>query len=308
MLNCWALSDLTAEDSGVPGGVMKGTFRVGDNKEYFRVTPIKDPDFPDDPSKRSYKIELKAGNIELSTDINGDTSMDFQNGTFIYTSDKSSRMKLTPQGIYIQRLIKVTLSGTENPNYMGLYEYDSINRIYVLTTDTTVVSGKDYYNWEDVSKVYTDPKGNMIISNSDKIPDFGFKVNGPVYHFENSVHKDWAESETNPQNIIVTGNLVSTERDPSDPMSKDPLILGDSSKLCLEGTVVKNIGTFDGRVVFLSKAEGIEVDRQIHIDGTVTPTVETYNSEMREAKGGGTVGSYLGLTSSQISTGIFEEA
>lgn len=41
--------------------------------------------------------------------------------------------------------VEVTPVGTENPSEEGWYEYDSTNDTYVATEDTTVVSGKTYY-------------------------------------------------------------------------------------------------------------------------------------------------------------------
>ena len=81
----------------------------------------------------------------------------------------------------------------------------------------------------------------------------------------------------------------------------------DSSKYIVQGTVTKNVSQYTGRAVFFTKANGVELDRYINIDGTTTDTPDTYNSTMSEAKGQGTVGSYLGLTAQQISDGIFEE-
>ena len=89
--------------------------------------------------------------------------------------------------------------------------------------------------------------------------------------------------------------------------SDNALIDVDSSRYVLDGTVSKDVSSFSNKVVFFTKASGVELDRYINIDGTTTDTPETYNSTMSEAKGQGTVGSYLGLTAQQISDGIFEE-
>jgi len=288
--NYWALSTLTAEDTGISGGIEKGSFRVGGTNEYFRVTPL---------GNDNYKIELKAGNIELTTDSN--EGMDFFNGTYVYDSVKTQRMALTPTGIRVEKYTAqtVTPAGTENPSQEGWYEYT--NGKYVLTTDTTVDNQKTYYinpDWYVLGKVSIDSNNNLIISNTNDPIEFGFKVNGTIYHFEDSAHKEDAESGSNPMGIAVTGNIV-----PSD----NSMIDTDSSKNVVQGTVEKDVSQFSSRVVFFTKANGVQLDRYVNIDGTTTVTPDTYNSTMFEAKGQGTVGSYLGLTSTQINNGIFEE-
>lgn len=307
MLNCWALSDLSAEDSGVIGGVMKGTFRVGDDNEYFRVTPYVDPN---DHTKRNYKIELKAGNIELTTDINGDTAMDFTNGTFIYNNDRTARMRLASQGLIIQKqdFSLVTPSGGENPSMMNWYEL--VDNRYVLSTDTTVNNQKDYYvmYWSDVSKFIADERGNMIISNSDESPDFGLQVKGDVYHFDDPLHptdEEVGESETatNPQNISFYGELVNNNGE---------VIEVSSSAYIAAGYIAKDVSSFTGNVVFLSKAnEIVTSNKGIRYNGTVhtVPNLLTgYNNAMKQTSSidiNKTVGGYLGLNETQVRTGIF---
>ena len=291
--NYWALSTLTAEDTGISGGIQKGAFRVGGENEYLRVTPLGD---------ERYKIELKAGNIELTSSGESESeTMDFFNGTYVYNGDKTQRMALTPSGISVEKWTadSVTPTGNENPSEEGWYEY--VNGKYVLSTDTEVDEEKTYYKapkWDVLGNVSIDANNNLIISNTKAQPDFGFKVNGNIYHFEDSANKDKAESGSNPQSITVTGNIIESD---------NPLIDVTSSKCVVQGTVTKDVSSFSNKMVFFTKANGVELDRYINIDGTTIDTPETYNSTMSEAKGQGTVGSYLGLTAQQISDGIFEE-
>ena len=292
--NYWALSRLEAEECGIPGGVDKGAFRVGGENEYFKVTP--DPENPD-----RYSIELKAGNIELTTSVDSSSEgqgLDFYNGTSVYTSDKKSRLNLTPQGIVVQVLdyIKQKTAGNENPKRLGWYE--KVNDTYVLTTDTTVVPNKDYYkyDWDTTAKVLIDSSGNLVLTNSSKAPPFGFQVAGSIYHFDVNPEND--ESGQNTQSITCVGEIKPTD-------SYGPILI-DSPK-CFLGTITKNISSYTGKIVFFSKADGIKVDRILNIDGTITETAETFNSVMKEELNEGTVGSYLGLSATQIETGIFEE-
>ena len=313
MMNCWALSDLTAEDSGVAGGVKQGTFRVGDENEYFRVTPYLNPD---SPSGRSYKIELKAGNIELTTTNDG--NLDFTSGTYVYNDTRTGRLALAPNGISAQRLVyaEVTPAGTENPSANGWYVL--VNGVYVKTLDQVVDQTKTYYEekWETMSMVTADQNGNMIISNEPTLnPDFGFQVSGDIYHFDDSLNPTdeevgTGETPSNPQSIQTDGSVVSTETDPT------VLIDSKSSTGMFKGTVSKDISQFTGTMVFFNKAESLILgnDHLIHSDGTVEaeniPAPLTgYNQAMRETSTvsgfSGTVGAYLGLTQKQVEDGIF---
>ena len=254
--NYWALSDLSAADSGVAGGIKKGSFRVGGRDQYFLVEPDEN-----DPEK--FKIELRAGSINLTTESDQEG---FVNGTYIYDGDPktaTSRLALYSTGMVAQELS----------------------------------NGQ----WKQVAKVALDPKGNLIITNSDEDLKFGIRVTGPVYHFDSQAGKDKTEGNTNPESIIVTGTVVETN-----PLS--PILSTESSQFCINGTVTKDITLFTGKTVFFSKSDSFIVDRMIKIDGTQAPTTETYNATMKHTKDAGTVGSYLGLTSAQIINGIFTQA
>lgn len=284
MMNCWALSDLSPEDSGTLNGVMRGTFRVGDENEYFRVTPHKRQD-----GTRYYSIELKAGNIELSSDVPENSTVDFTNGTFVYSADRLTRMKLAPQGITVQK-------------YTGTFEDER-----KLWSDSSKIV--------DISAVVSDDMGNMIITNADKTkrPSFGFQETGTIYHFDDYDNPENEEVEegqtaTNPQNIDCGGEVVST----SYPTELNPFVESDT---CFSGVITKNdLGTnsFLGNIVFFSKSEKIVTSgKAISKDGIVenaVPLLVGYNEAMRadsEVDPTKTVGEYIGLTSDQISNGIF---
>lgn len=252
-LNYWALSDMSAEDSGVAGGIKKGAFRVGGRDQYFLVEPSKT-----EPDK--YTITLRAGNINLTTEQGKEGFVD---GTFIYEGEPeiaTKRMALTSTGIVAQQL--------ENGN------------------------------WRNKAKVQIDGSGNLIVSNSKNDIEFGFRyTNASIYHFDTVANLD--ENNTNVYNINCVGELTNTNE-------LNPILPSIISPKCFSGTIEKDISGYIGNVLCFTKASGIEVDRMLNIDGTQSASSETYNSIMREEKGQGTVGSYLGLTASQISSGIFE--
>ena len=278
--NCWALSDLSPEDSGVAEGIMKGTFRVGDDKEYFRVTPHKKAD-----GTRYYTIELKAGNIELTSDLEGqDSIIGFAKGTYVYNDARTSRMALRPDGIIVQ-----TYSG--NP---------TTDRDWTLHPELV----------SDISKVYADEKGNMIISNttSDAVPSFGYTTSGTIYHFDDYDYPTNEEviggqSPSNPMNIACTGSVQPAAL-------KNPLI---ESETCFSGTVSKtDMSGFTGNIVFFNKADKVVTSgKGINVDGTVETALAPltgYNEAMREnstVDPSEKVGAYLGLTAAQIEQGIF---
>ena len=259
--NYWALSNLSAEECGVAGGVFQGEFRVGGENQYFRVSVD-----PLDHSK--YNIELKAGNISLTSST--DEGMTFQAGTYIYDdNDPTKRLWLTPTGMIAQ----LDISGEgETP----------------------------WTTYKNVAKVLIDQSGNLTITNTDDVIDSGFKVNGAVYHFDSTETLDETEDGTNPQDITVIGSAVDTA-------DKSPILSASSSPKCLSGKVEKDISSFSNRVVFFTKSQSVKIDRLLNVDGTQTITADTYNSLLKTTKGSGTVGSYLGLTNTQITNGIFEE-
>ena len=259
--NYWALSDLSAEDSGIAGGIKKGAFRVGGEDQYFKVTPA-----PNDPEK--FKIELRAGSINLTTDSDKDGFVD---GTYIYEGAPETavnRLALTSIGIIAQT---------------------KVNNI-----------------WNNIGKVIIDSKGNMIITNSDKSVDFGFQVTGTIYHFDdpnNPTHEEVGEgsSATNPEDITCVGSVVNTE-------DKQPILLAASSPKCFNGNITKDVSQFTGTIVLFSKSDSLEIsDSIINKNGTIDNGAYTNNTLMTSAKSGyDNIGTYLGLSSTQINSRIFK--
>ena len=257
--NFWALSDLSAEDSGVAGGVKKGSFRVGGDDQFLEVMP--DPDH-----EGQYLITLQAGNITLTS--GSDAS--FKQGTYIYDKvDPRKRLALTSTGIMAQQNISQT----------------------------------EVEDWVNMAEVRTDELGNMIITNSDDAPVVGVQANGTIYHFDDNSHPFYEEGGTsNPQSLSGDGAVV--------PIDDDAVIKQISSSKCYQGTVQKNIGSFTGTMVFFSKSNMVKPndEQMIRITGAVDDTnAKAYNDLMSQTKDSGTVGSYLGLTATQISNRIFTE-
>ena len=263
-MNYWALSDLSAEDTGVAGGVKKGAFRVGGQDQYFKVTPL---------GEGQYDIELKAGNITLTSQGDGTS---FTQGTYIYdANDSNKRLALTPTGIIAQQNIN---EGTEQqPNWQ----------------------------WNNVAKVIIDTNGNLLLTNSDEANSvkYGFDVEGAdIYHFESNTLD---ESGANPQNLVCSGNITQMTE------TMNSLISIDSSTRCFNGKITKqNIVNYTGSMVVFSKSEGLVIgDKLLKYDGTFDSIKsDSYNELMSEPKDDwGRFGIYLGLSTSQISGGIFTE-
>lgn len=217
-----------------------------------------------------YDIELKAGNITLTSSGDGTS---FREGTYIYDStDSHKRLWLTPTGIVAQ--IEVNRGTEQNP----------------------------VYEWENLAKVLMDSNGNVIITNSETQIEYGIQIEGgDIYHFDSEAKKNKDEDNANPQSITVTGSVV--------PVSGlSPILDPTSSATCVRGTVEKSISSFTGRMVFFSKSDTVEVEGQklIKTDGSIRSYKSTqYNELMTQTKDSGTVGSYLGLSESQISNEIF---
>ena len=272
-LNYWALSDLNADDSGVAGGIKKGAFRVGGRNEYFQVTPLGNDE---------YKIELKAGNIELTSTTGGGNGMDFLKGTFVYSADKLQRLALTPEGILIQQYTGNTPSNP-NPN-----------------------------DYETKSQITVNKSNDMIIANTDKTPEFGYQITSAnVYHFDGTTTD---ENNQNPQGITVSSDseYQNNEAITIDGEKIEPL-LNTPTKKSIKGTVTKDIQQYTGRVGFATLSSEIQLGlKAIKIsDGTFIDIPEPltgYNSAMREEStpdATKTLGAYLGLTTEQVTKGIF---
>ena len=141
--NFWALSDLSAEDSGIAGGVKKGSFRVGGDDQYLEVRP--DPDH-----EGQYLITLQAGNITLTS--GSDTS--FRQGTYIYDKvDPNKRLALTSIGIIAQQNI------SDNPSVevwenMAEVRTDELGNLIITNSDTPPTIGVkvtgDVYHFDDI--------------------------------------------------------------------------------------------------------------------------------------------------------------
>ena len=272
--NYWALSRLSAEDSGVPGGMFPGEFRVGGTDQYFKVSID-----PEDPNK--YNIELRAGSISLSTETSRDG---FVSGTYIYEKapEKSfRRLHLTSTGIVVES--RSSLDDT------------------------------DWNNKVDEAEVTIDDRSNMIITNADKSvrPAFGFQVNGDIYHFDNDTDKDKAESGTNTQSLTVTGNCVNNgeKDDTAGYDATEPLLSTGSSPKSLFGDIVKSdLNNFTGNMVFFSKSSEVlfgDNDLAIKTDGSTDSTLPAPLTGYNEAMRTGGVGEDMGLTQQQIQDGIF---
>ena len=274
-LNYWALSNLSPDETGIAGGVKQGAFRVGGTDQYFKVEPD-----PNDPTK--FNIELRAGSINLTSesDQNG-----FVNGTRIFNGDPATSLR--------------SLLLTANGMLAQTRTYDS--------------QTQKYSDWVTSSRVEIDEKDNLIITNADSVPDFGYEATGDIYHFDSDATKDKAEAgegvtPTNPQGIVCDGNTVGNES-----LSVPPLLNVTSSPRSLSGTVTKNIQNFTGFIVFFSRADRIRIDNgAITVDGDYESNVPApligYNEAMNETstvRSDMTVGKYLGLSDEQIENGIF---
>lgn len=157
--NFWALSYLTAEESGVTGGVKEGAFKVGDSRQYIMVIPPRMTFGVGaeavENNTDNFMIKIKAGNIELKS--SGQTS--FENGTYITDdTDPTKRMHLTSIGMEVEKF--------ENGE------------------------------WTVKASVTADTNGNMIITNVSKndssLPKIGIALSEAsiIYHLEENTKDD----------------------------------------------------------------------------------------------------------------------
>lgn len=173
--NYWALSDLSRSEypESLTQDIKKGSFRVGGTDEYIQVTPVTNSE----GVVVSYKVSLKAGDIEL--DSSGISSSD----TYIYSEDeneKNIRLHLTHNG--------VTLETTTN-NWAT----------YTTAGSLLLIQGS--HNGTNYNQVFFT---NGPIS---EVP-YGFSnTDIDAYHFNNSVND---ESGSDSHNLgLSSSNLTS---------------------------------------------------------------------------------------------------
>jgi hypothetical protein len=173
--NYWALSDLSAEDTGIDGGVKKGAFRVGGKNQYVLVEPtMKD-------GKEDYNISIKAGNLNFESD-----KTDVDGSLIAYDNNdplKETRLRLTSKGVEFQKAITFDENGVAD-------------------------------SYSTCGLVRQSPSGSMIITNTDidddRLPQEKIMVPSDVvvYHF------DVDKYDTNKGNagaLGLEGTIVSSE-------------------------------------------------------------------------------------------------
>lgn len=270
-LNFWALSDLSAEESGVPGGVKKGAFRVGGQNEYLEVTPL---------GNGQYKIVLKAGNIELASG-GGDS---FAQGTYIYdnTYPEQKRLKLTAEGIIAQQ-------NGDNPQTMAWQHPIDVAKVVMDKSGNMIITN----------------------ASEENLPKFGFQTTGTIYHFDDPIYPTHEEDDnpTNPENISVDGSVVSTDETCLiSPSSSTGMISGTVSKEIGNSNFVGTMVFFSkASEIVLGSDHVIKTDGTIEAK-TIPAPLSGYNAAMKDTStidSNKTVGGYLGLNDTQVDEGIF---
>lgn len=169
----------------------QGDVFFGDDNEYFRVIPqVENDAVTGQKIITGYKIALKAGNIELTTD--GTT---FNSGTYFYADpDNGTRLRITESGITVEK------------DTSGVIPYWS-----------------DQNQVEVVAKVKMDGAGNMVIANTDTEPEIAFEVANSVnYRFQNPYHYDYDENDTDPKSLEVEGSRTTE----GSKLDKNAVIVG----------------------------------------------------------------------------------
>ncbi len=237
--NFWVLSTKDAPESWKD---YKGAFSVGDDNQYFRVIPVIDGT----GNVVSYKIELKAANIEFSTDSQGNNETNIEGGTYVYNSDKTKRLAISHQGIKIQQKVSD--------------------------------------EWTDVGQVYCDTSGNMTITNEtdeSHLPHFVTVIGDSdlkAYHFENTVLDNEGGNG-------LSGSFSGTFKNVSDlPVQGNYALSNEANTVAsIPLDTVQNAG-YEKLSVF-TKAEYVAVEKDyIHLtdstkDVTVIVEVDDLNSQ-----------------------------
>ena len=265
--NFWALSDLSAEDSGVAGGVKKGSFRVGGDDQFLEVMP--DPDH-----EGQYLITLQAGNITLTS--GSDAS--FKQGTYIYDKvDPRKRLALTSTGIMAQQ----NISQTEVEDWVNMAEVrtDELGNMIITNSDDAPVVGVQangtIYHFDDNSHPFYEEVGEGVTPSNPE----GLSGDGAVVPIDDDA-------------VI---KQISSSKCYAGTVQKDiSSFTGTMVFFSKSNMVVNQINT--------NLEKGIRVSGDIDEEKATV-----YNDLMSETKGSSTVGAYLGLTATQISNRIFTE-
>ena len=237
--NFWVLSTKDAPESWKD---YKGAFSVGDDNQYFRVIPVIDGT----GNVVSYKIELKAANIEFSTDSHGNNETNIEGGTYVYNSDKTKRLAISHHGIKIQKKVSD--------------------------------------EWTNIGQVYCDTSSNMIITNEldeSHFPHFVTIVGDSdlkAYHFENTVLD-------NEGGNALSGSFSGTFKNISDlPVQGNYALSNEANTVAsIPLDTVQNAGY--KKISVFTKAEYVAVEKDyIHLtdstkDVTVTVVVDDLNSQ-----------------------------
>lgn len=267
--NFWTLSTKDAPQSWKD---YKGAFCVGNDKQYIRVTPVFNAVTQE---VTDYKIELKAGSINLTTDSN-ENATEFEGGTYVYNEyDKKRRMKITNNGLQIQYYTG-TYNESSEPKYSG---------------------GK----WLDIGKFYCDSNGNMIITNESdetKLPSFITEIaasNLAVYHFIDDL-KD--NTGGNSLNCEFTGTLSETK---SLLNKANVLKASDSEAVKMSFNTIKQAGR--SKIVAFTKSDYIRAgDDLIHLsDSSKDESLSLSDTYLNSQANTG-----WGLTSAQVSSKLFK--
>lgn len=115
-LNYWALSDLSAEDSGVPGGVKKGSFRVGDDTYFVQVSF---------DTNGKAQVRISTDNFTITA-----TSTEFTKEIIVSSgTDALDQTRITPYGTFYEhrdnissswyQIDRMDTSGVFAPTYLA---------------------------------------------------------------------------------------------------------------------------------------------------------------------------------------------
>lgn len=228
--NYWTLSDKrgarpSTEGGGANNSDFQGAFRVGGDRQYFLVKPVLGRD---GRTVINYEISLMAENISLTN-----SGLDFTAGTYVYGVDPNIRLKLSMNGITVQRKI--------NPSdEWGESNASDVGTVSVITTT------------DDGGNVYA----SSVFTNDPKSVHFGNYSDGisAVYHFSGTVLD---EKGLDPKGLSLSAENL-----------KDGGFLVETAGGygLYDGRISF---THRGQTVVLSKSDGIRIgDWKLNADGT----------------------------------------
>lgn len=192
--NYWALSQLTEQESGVQGGVKKGSFRVGDANQFIKMTF---------DNNGVAKLEMTTDHVEFTS-----TNTRFLRELIVHSDgDELDQIRITPSGVFIEHRNKLP-SGSYTAWQIQSRLDASGTLCPTFRADAQMIIGN--FTQQQLRRIGHDI-GRQYLTNNAK-----------VYHFDDDYYSQRGVSD----GLIITGQYsLKGHEDSSGGIDFTPAIL-----------------------------------------------------------------------------------